>query len=61
MCSRDEEMTLTHKLSCTCERISPDDVALCSKLINFLITNGWSRTYAFDITSDNESMRIIAT
>ncbi len=52
MCSYDTQVTrLTHKLSCTCERISQEDLVVVSDIWNMLEKAGWM-TYEFNIASD---------
>ncbi len=44
---------MTHPLSCSCERISPEDVAVVQRVIEILLRNSDCRTYDFNITSDS--------
>ena len=52
MCTYHKEMTgLTHKLSCECERISPEDLEDALAVIDY-IEKLDCRTYELFITSD---------
>ncbi len=52
MLTYDEEMTVTCNMYCTCERISPEDLAVAESVLNLYFKDYNCRTYDFHITSD---------